>query len=57
MDAVLAFDPVRYAGEDLYPTGTIHGLRAFAYRLSQRWRGVRPAAADPGAVARTVTHR
>jgi len=57
MDAVLAFDPVRNAGEDLHPTGTIHGLRAFAYRLSQRWRGVRPAAADPGAVAGTVTHR
>jgi len=57
IDAELAFDPVRNTGEDLHPTGTIHGLRAFAYRLGQRWRGVRPVHADPGAVARTVTHR
>nr|WP_229073357.1 hypothetical protein [Actinoplanes sp. DH11] len=37
-DAALAFDPIRNATEDLHPTGTIHGTRAFAYRVSQRWR-------------------
>jgi hypothetical protein len=57
VDARLAFDPIRNAPPDLHPTGTIHGSRAAAYRLSQRWRGVRPAPADPAAVARTTAHR
>jgi hypothetical protein len=56
-DAALAFDPVRHAGADLHPSGLVHGLRAYAYRLSQRWRGATPAAADPEAVARTTGHR
>jgi hypothetical protein len=56
-DAALAFDPIRDSGEDLHPTGTIHGVRAFAYHASQRWRGVRPAAPDPGAVGRSLSHR
>lgn len=51
-DAALAFDPVRNAPPDLYPTGIGHGTRAVAYRLSQRWRGARPAAPNPAAVAR-----
>lgn len=38
-DAELAFDPIRNAAPDLHPTGAIHGSRALAYRLSQRWRG------------------
>ncbi len=42
VDAALAFDPVRNATADLRPSGTIHGSRALAYRLSQRWRGVPP---------------
>ena len=41
-DAALAFDPVRNATPDLHPSGAIHGSRALAYRLSQRWRGLRP---------------
>ncbi len=57
VDAALAFDPVRHASPDLHPTGLVHGLRAYAYRLSQRWRGATPAAADPEAVARTAGHR
>jgi hypothetical protein len=56
-DAELAFDPVRHSSPDLHPSGTVHGLRAFAYRFSQRWRGVEPAADDPAAVARTAGHR
>jgi hypothetical protein len=56
-DAALAFDPVRHTTADLHPTGLIHGSRAFAYRIGQRWRGARPADGDPGRVARTVTHR
>jgi hypothetical protein len=56
-DAALAFDPVRYAPPDLHPTGLVHGSRALAYRLSQRWRGARPADPDPAAVARTAAHR
>jgi hypothetical protein len=57
VDAALAFDPIRNVAEDLYPTGTVHGTRALAYRLSQRWRGVRPAAPAPAEVARTFSHR
>ena len=56
-DAALAFDPVRHTRPDLHPTGLIHASRAVAYRLSQRWRGARPAGADPDAVVRTATHR
>lgn len=56
-DAALAFDPVRRSSPDLHPSGTVHGLRAFAYKFSQRWRGVSPAPADPAAVARTAAHR
>jgi hypothetical protein len=56
-DADLAFDPVHRSSADLDPSGTVHSTRAFAYRLSQRWRGVRPAPADPAAVARTASHR
>lgn len=56
-DAALAFDPVRHTTADLHPTGLIHGSRAFAYRIGQRWRGARPADTDPGRVARTVTRR
>ena len=37
-DAALAFDPVRNSTPDLHPTGTIHGSRALAYKVSQRWR-------------------
>jgi hypothetical protein len=55
-DAALAFDPVRNAPDDLHPTGTVHGVRALAYRLSQRWRGARPADPDTQAVIRTATH-
>ena len=39
-DAGLAFDPIRNATSDLHPSGAIHGSRALAYRLSQRWRGL-----------------
>jgi hypothetical protein len=56
-DAALAFDPVRNVPADLHPTGLIHGSRAFAYRIGQRWRGARPAARNPAAVTRTGTHR
>ncbi|GIE33808.1 hypothetical protein Ait01nite_068530 [Actinoplanes italicus] len=38
-DAALAFDPIRNSSPDLYPTGLLHGVRAVAYRASQRWRG------------------
>ncbi|GIF04934.1 hypothetical protein [Actinoplanes siamensis] len=41
-DAALAFDPIRNAGDDLRPTGLLHGVRGIAYRASQRWRGARP---------------
>jgi hypothetical protein len=57
VDARLAFDPVRRSSADLHPSGIVHGLRAFAYRLSQRWRGAPPPPANPAAVARTVEHR
>jgi hypothetical protein len=57
MDAALAFNPVTYTGPDLHPTGLVHASRAVAYRLSQRWRGVPPPAADPDATARTAAHR
>ncbi|MEU4424960.1 hypothetical protein AB0F81_30435 [Actinoplanes sp. NPDC024001] len=40
-DAALAFDPVRNSTADLHPTGAVHGVRAYAYRASHRWRGVR----------------
>jgi hypothetical protein len=56
-DDALAFDPVRNVPADLHPTGIIHGSRAAAYRLSQRWRGAQPAAPDPAAVHRTTLHR
>jgi hypothetical protein len=56
-DTALAFDPVRNVAPDLYPTGLVHGSRALAYPLSQRWRGARTAAANPAAVARTNLHR
>jgi hypothetical protein len=56
-DAELAFDPIRNTTADLHPTGTIHGVRAFAYRASQRWRGATPARPNPAAVARTNAHR
>ena len=56
-DAALAFDPVRNAPADLHPTGTVHGVRAAAYRLSQRWRGATPARPNPEAVLRTNAHR
>lgn len=56
-DAALAFDAVRRSSADLHPSGTVHGLRAFAYRLSQRWRGAAPPPANPAAVARTAAHR
>jgi hypothetical protein len=56
VDAALAFDPIRNTAPDLHPTGTIHGTRALAYRLSQRWRGVPPAAPAPEAVGRTMAH-
>ncbi|MFI5936638.1 hypothetical protein [Actinoplanes sp. NPDC051494] len=56
-DADLAFDPIRNVPADLHPTGTVHGLRALAYRAGHRWRGARPAARNPGAVTRTATHR
>jgi hypothetical protein len=38
VDAALAFNPIRNAPADLYPTGVIHRTRALAYPLSQRWR-------------------
>ncbi len=56
-DAALAFDPIVNTRPDLHPTGLVHASRALAYRLSQRWRGAEPAAADPDATARTATHR
>jgi len=56
-DAALAFDPVHNSAEDLHPTGAIHGIRGLTYRLSQRWRGATPAAANPDAVVRAAAHR
>jgi len=56
-DAELAFDPVRNVPADLHPVGLVHGSRALAYPLSQRWRGARTAARNPAAVARTNLHR
>ncbi|MCA2214800.1 hypothetical protein [Jidongwangia harbinensis] len=56
-DAALAFDPIRNTTPDLHPSGAIHGVRAFAYRIGQRWRGARPADADPDQVARAFTRR
>jgi hypothetical protein len=56
-DAALAFDPVHNSTPDLHPTGLIHSTRGFAYRISQRWRGARPADGDPDQVVRAVTHR
>jgi hypothetical protein len=57
VDAALAFDPIRNTTADLHPTGEVHAVRAFAYRLSQRWRGAVPAAASPDAIARTAMHQ
>jgi hypothetical protein len=56
-DAELAFDPVHNTTDDLHPTGLVHASRGLAYRAAQRWRGARPAPADPGAVTRTAAHR
>jgi hypothetical protein len=56
-DADLTFDPVRRASAELHPSGTVHGIRAFAYRLSQRWRGATPVPANPAGVLRTAVHR
>jgi hypothetical protein len=42
-DASLAFDAIRNSSIDLQPSGTVHSVRALAYRLSQRWRGAAPA--------------
>jgi hypothetical protein len=39
-DDALAFNPVLNSPPDLRPIGLIHGSRALAYRLSQRWRHV-----------------
>jgi hypothetical protein len=52
-DATLAFDPIRNSRPELYPTGLIHGVRAFAYRWSQRRRGATLVPDNPAAVART----
>ena len=57
VDDELAFNPVGNTGPDLHPTGVVHASRAVAYRLSQRWRGVPPAPADPDATVRTALHR
>ncbi|WP_433789396.1 hypothetical protein [Actinoplanes sp. CA-252034] len=54
-DAELAFDPIRNTSPDLRPTGLLHGVRALAYRLSQRWRGATPAADNPTAVEETAS--
>jgi hypothetical protein len=56
-DAALAFDPVRNSLPEVHPTGLVHGVRAFAYRVSQRWRGAAPAPGNPAAVARTAGRR
>jgi hypothetical protein len=56
-DARLAFDPVRRSSAGLHPTGTVHSIRALAYRLSQRWRGATPVPPDAAAVARTAAHQ
>jgi len=51
VDAALAFDPVRNSLPELRPTGLVHGVRAFAYRASQVWRGAaRSSVRVPGAV-------
>jgi hypothetical protein len=56
-DAALAFDPVRNSLPDLHPTGLVHGVRAFAYRFSQRRRGAALVPDNPAAVVRTNAHR
>ncbi len=56
-DAALAFNAIHHTEADLRPTGLVHASRGPAYRLSQRWRGVAPAAADPDATVRAATHR
>jgi len=55
-DAALAYDPVRNSLPELHPSGLVHGTRAFAYRISQLWRGATPARPNPPAVARTAGH-
>ena len=55
-DAALAFDPIRRSSTDLHPSGTVHGVRAFAYRLSQRWRGAATEPDNPAAVKRTAEY-
>jgi hypothetical protein len=57
VDAALAFDPIRNAPAQLHPTGLIHASRAYAYRLSQRWRRAEPAPPAPHRVRRTAAHR
>jgi hypothetical protein len=57
VDATLAFDPIRNAPPELHPTGAINGSRALAYKLSQRWRRIRPAPTAPDRMARTTAHR
>ncbi|GGQ54467.1 hypothetical protein [Couchioplanes azureus] len=52
-DARLAFDPIRNAPPDLRPAGLVHGSRAVAYRLGQRWRRADPAVAG----AEVTRHR
>jgi hypothetical protein len=54
-DEALAYDPIRNSVPGLHPTGMIHGVRAFAYRLGQRWRGATPARPNAAAVTRTLT--
>jgi len=39
-DAALAFNAVLNSSPSLHPTGLIHGVRTYAYQVSQRWRGV-----------------
>jgi hypothetical protein len=56
-DAALAFDAVRNSRPDLHPSGLVHGIRAFAYRFSQRRRGATLVPDNPAAVARTNAHR
>ena len=56
-DAALAFDAIRNSSTDLHPSGTVHSIRALAYRVSQRWCGASPVPGNPPAVARTAGHR
>lgn len=55
-DAALAFNPVRHTAPGLRPAGLVHASRAWAYRLSQRWRDAdadrQPDTAGDGSTAR-----